>query len=320
MTGKELYEGRYFHRNQDRDWAFTRLDKISDNQAAFITKLCERDGTCGTGGRGIDFGGWSAWSSIVTALKRKGVLKEEGGKLILIEGEPIPYVEPMLPKPYMKVQRVLLDVFDGEQVSVQNQWLWLDPRGDMEFLVILPLEMAQVLPESSERTTMAAGCFCAHGKVSKEAINRASTLSREFMAVRSGVSRQVLLIEFETEIKDPGEQYYSKNGLMFSYKRMLYLGTGFLYLELPDGSLRQAKHVGDFDTSIVKAKLATDKTVIIDYTPEREVALESLRMRLVNAATDLQRILTADNFVSAIDSHGPRLLKLGSTSKKGMAS
>ena len=159
MTGKELYEGRWFHRNPDRDWAFTRLDKISDNQAAFITKLCERDGTCNEGGCGIDFGGWSAWNSIVTALKRKGVLKAEGGKLILIEGEPAPYVEPMLPKPYMKIQRVLLDVFDGEQVSVQNQWIWLDPRGDMEFLVILPLEMAQVLLDRSERTTIAAGFF-----------------------------------------------------------------------------------------------------------------------------------------------------------------
>ena len=105
---------------------------------------------------------------------------------------------------------------------------------------------------------------------------------------------------------------------MFSYKRMLYLGTGFLYLELPDGSLRRVQPVGDFDDPLVRVKLSSDRKVIIDFTPEREAALESLRQRLVSAATDLQRILTADNFVAAIDSHGPRLLELGSSGKKGL--
>ena len=44
MTGKELYEGRYFHRNQDRDWAFTRLDKISDNSLWSIRDLLPERG------------------------------------------------------------------------------------------------------------------------------------------------------------------------------------------------------------------------------------------------------------------------------------
>lgn len=307
--------GPYSRADVTRDWAFFRAPKLSDSQVTYLRAMAENDGrTSGGGSVGIEFGGWVAHQKIVAALKRMGLVKAEGRELVLVEGEPVVYVPPVLPKPYIKVRRQLLDLWDGERIATQDVWVWLDPRGDATFHVVLLPEVAthnEKRKESEKRGGMVeGGHFASRGKSFEEATARAVALCREHMALEAGVQEEVLLVSYEVnENQKPGG--YDKTGLSLRYDRLLLI-NGQLYDMLPNGGIEAHRgHTfapGGLGSVEQRAHFSKRSQALISYTPERLAALETLRLQLAGAAAKLRSILAAEDFEQLIDSHGHHLL------------
>lgn len=309
MHGREIKEGLHPDR-QKTDWAFFGTDKISDGQASVLKSMAESGGRCGVGGCGYHIAP-AAFKSIVAALRRRGLVRVEGREVLLVEGEPTPEAEPLLPKPFMRVGRRQVKIFDGSQISSQDAIVWLDPRGDGLFYLLLPEEMASSFSVFDKRCrrTPDADFFAACGHSLPEVMACAETLSAEFAALNAGGRTELLWVHFEHA--DQGRSGRAETSLTFYFEPVVAIGKK-LYTTDSLGALRPFSLMETLPHPIGSPELRSrtlerSRAVLIPHSPARLEALKALRERIQQASAEIQRLLHDDGEIERLDSLATQL-------------
>jgi hypothetical protein len=278
-----------------RDWAFRKVE-ISEKQQYVVNYAVAHNGDIPLTGVGVDFGGWSAFHSIMTGLIRKGVLLREERGWRLVKGEPVKYEEPKLKKPCIIVRRQLMSLYDGERMTTQNAVIWLDPRGDATFHVVLDSSLAGVgsAIKDDPRIALRDGVCVSRGATLIEAVERATALSKEYEALTKANVEEVILVSMSTETR-------RATGLSMEYRCLLKIG-GDLYERGPTGGIRHSDNV-------VRATSGEGKA-LIHHTPEREATLEALRLNIATLAERLKKLISEEDFGTIVDQRGHKLLEL----------
>lgn len=300
--------------SQDRDWAFLKIKKLGDTQRMFLEHIvrCGKDGWLD--GFPFDMGGPSAAASLIDGLVRKGVLRVEciegRTNYVLVEGDPVPLADVVLPKPYIKVRREQVSMQDScGKRRAQNVNLWLDPRGEVTFHIVLPNEVDE-LCHGDERTTLVdGGIRTACGATAAMAVSRAEAICLEFEELENGVRHDVIVLDFDCSddaVQDA--QRYRKTGLMFRYDRQFVVGH-WVFRETPSGGIRRDRHLPfPYPSESLRQALKKEGKAIIGATPERLQALEVMRQQLAGVAGQFKEIVSSADFEALVDNGGHLLL------------
>lgn len=319
MLSKEEYAADEIRRlGKTKDWAFLKmLNKISERQLVMLFKLARDNGKCSSHGCGIDFGGATAFLTITDALRRKGLIKKDKDGYQLVEGEPIAYEETVLPKPFIRVRRDIASLYDGEDISDTNASVWLDPRGEAHFHIVIHPEVGEMCGSDPRVQFHGDNILTAHGKSLEECLGRAQAVCFEFKELRHGALDEIILIHYETKAPVvPGA--YDKTGLLFQFEKLVLASNLQMYYRHEDGTMEPCRKIrrlaGPLGSEALKQHLQQEKAVIIPYSPERMAALDSIRLRLASMAEEFERVINQENFAEMIATGGAQLL-LTSTGK-----
>lgn len=259
-----------------KDYAFRKV-KLQSSQHLFCSRLASKGGEGTSGSIGVDFGGWQAFNKLVSGLKKRGLITVKGNVFTLVEGEPVPITEPVLGKPYIKVRRELISLFDGEALATENAQIYLDPRGEALFLILLPYVSTSHL-DLRKRAIIVEGHLAAVGASCTEAINHAKAISLEnVLFLTKEQARQVILIQYAAVEGVPGKLYQATE-LKLNYHVLIEVGTK-LYHEPGDGSLKPFPKVHG---------------TLIDWSEEREAALFTLMFQMAHLGRRLKAITESE--------------------------
>lgn len=299
-----------------KDWAYLKV-KLPERQASYIGYFLHKY-PAGKGGHsiGVDFGGHTAHWSIINGLIRRGVAKMVGKELELTTGEPVLIEAESLPKPYIKVKKVLVDSWNGEDsITPAEKVVYLDPRGDGLFHIILPQEMASVFTKDPRRGLAEGNIFCATGETLKKTIANAESMAREYNALIGSSIEEVLVIRHECCVADKTKEsvfsYDITTKLGFGFYKCLLIGGDTLWKTDAKGRLHRLNYIG--------GKLGTPEqkehffkqhsSIVMPYTPEREASLELLDTRLSLMAMEFKRVISEEDVATMLENNGHLLLE-----------
>lgn len=272
------------------NYAYKKV-KLSSRQQYFCDEVAKRhDGA--TDHIGVDFGGWIAHNQIIAALRKKGVMTSEPNKrYTLVVGEPLVVADPKFGKPYIKIKKECLTVFTGHEFETQDLQIYLDPRGDCKFKIILPYDISNLINVGDRATTHSfddKSFMVVQGKSAEEVVGNLQNMVTEYKLASAGELKDVLWVGFEQHIAT-AEAMHWKTSFGFQYIRLITNGDTYFMLD----KNAYMKEVKWYDLK--------NEGVIIPWTQDREDKLDGLKQRIIMAADQLREILYGDKLLEELD-------------------
>jgi hypothetical protein len=199
--------------------------------------------------------------------------------------------------------------------------VWLDPRGDGEFIIIMPDEMTEVFDRDERMVRVESSMdgvgmhAAAKAPTFKSVVATAAALAREYQAVTCGDIKDVLVINHNCQLpKDDSFRRYDIATLAVGFYKCMLINGDALWRREPNGKLTRIIVMPD-KLGTEKAReymLEREKSVVMLYSPEREAALIAMRDRLASMAREFMRLINEEDIAALIETHGHKLLTGGS--------